>query len=290
MSTRLKRTAYGLGAIGLALMGFALGARWSSAHKPLASQAPLYTVVQASVNLTPGQPVSVEQVRATQQTVAIPGALTTAEAVAGRLPARSISAGAVLTESDFSVPGFAEMLAPDERALALAVDEVKAVGNRLQPGDRVDVYLALRRDDQEVLHSEANRLLTDIRVLAFGPKAVGAKSDPALPGSNDGGQNDKARSAVLAIPATAVGDLILGQQHGQLTLVLRAPGANTDDVAIRTVSELAGTPAGAVPLRTVAPPPVRQVATAERIAPVKATQQPANNESGVEVIRGKGQQ
>ncbi|GHD62044.1 Flp pilus assembly protein CpaB [Jeongeupia chitinilytica] len=287
MSTRLKRTAYGLGTAGLALMGFAMGARWSASHQPAPPPAQHYAVVQASANLIPGQPVTVEQVRTSQQPVAMPGALTTAEAAIGRLPAHSISAGAVLTEGDFSVPGFAEMLGPEERALALAVDEVKAVGNRLQPGDRVDVYVALRRDDQEVLHSEANRLLSDIRVLAFGPKAVGARNEPALPAGNDGGQNDKARSAVLAVPAGSVGDLILGQQHGQLTLVLRAPGATTDTAAVRTVAELAGSPTRALPLRTVAPPPVRQVATAERAAPVQAAQN--NNESGVEVIRGKGQ-
>ncbi|AOY01207.1 Flp pilus assembly protein CpaB [Jeongeupia sp. USM3] len=287
MSIRLKRTAYGLGAAGIALLAFALGARWAAAVRPAPGAAQArYAVVKATANLAPGQPVAAAQLQPVQQAAAVPGAIGTTTAAVGRLPARPIPAGSVLTEADFSTPGFSEMLHADERAVALAIDEVKAVGNRLQPGDRVDVYLSLRRDDQEILQSEAVALLPDVRVLAFGSRSVGSKEAQPLPAGGDNA--DKARSAVLAVPAGRVADLVLAQQSGQLTLALRAPGAQGTAATGRSVADLTGKPGRQV-IAHAAPPAAPQVATA---AARTTSPQPASEprDSAVEVLRGKGSQ
>ncbi|BCL77111.1 membrane fimbriae assembly protein [Jeongeupia sp. HS-3] len=298
MSIRLKRTAYALGVTGLALLAFTLGARWAGASKaaPMAI-APQYPAVKASANLTPDQPVTLIQLQSTQQAAPVAGGLANAQAAVGRLPVRAIPAGSVLTEADFSTPNFAALVAPDERAMAMAIDEIKAVGNHLQPGDHVDVFFTVRKDGQEVMQSEAIRLLADVRVLALGGSAIGAKREGAAVPGAPAETNDKARSAVLAVPNERVADVVLAQQSGQLTLVLRSPAAQNHAIANRTVAELTGQAPRAATLAARSQPmpaAVQQIATAAPPPPRTPESGPArvanvSNESGVEVIRGKGQ-
>ena len=59
------------------------------------------------------------------------------------------------------------MIRPDERALAVAVDEVINAGGQLTPGDYVDVLLFLRMDNLN-LQPSAQLAIPALRVLGVG--------------------------------------------------------------------------------------------------------------------------
>jgi pilus assembly protein CpaB len=115
--------------------------------------------------------------------------------------------------------GIAEHIQPGERAVAVRVDESNAVGNRLRPGNLVDVFFTLKRDgatggSAEVEQTQTRLLLSRVRVLAFGRgEAADARGDG----------NAVARTAVLAVPVADVDPLTLAEGAGRLVLALRNP-------------------------------------------------------------------
>lgn len=143
--------------------------------------------------------------------------------------------------------GYAMQLNPGERALAVPVDEFVAAGNRILPGDYVDVFLNLRApsgintDGQ----AQARLLLSRLRVLSYGatdtaPAAAANSANPAngdaadsraadiqgssaASGSSSNSASAPARSAVLAVPVEEANRLLLGAQQGKLFLALRNP-------------------------------------------------------------------
>ena len=65
-----------------------------------------------------------------------PGSLTSIDQAVGRTPWRALTAGTWLSEQSFDVGGpLARMIRPNERALAVAIDEVASAGGQLIPGD-----------------------------------------------------------------------------------------------------------------------------------------------------------
>ncbi|WP_367346168.1 Flp pilus assembly protein CpaB [Stenotrophomonas bentonitica] len=140
---------------------------------------------------------------------------------------------------------YAQRLNPGERALAIPVDELVAAGNRILPGDHVDVFLNLRappgmnNDGQ----AQTRLLLSRLRVLSYGaadaapPVQVADAPAPTSPADSraadiqgsasgsggSGGAPQPARSAVLAVPVADANRLLLGAQQGKLFLALRNP-------------------------------------------------------------------
>jgi pilus assembly protein CpaB len=140
---------------------------------------------------------------------------------------------------------YASRLNPGERALAVPVDELVAAGNRILPGDYVDVFLNLRAPgglDREG-QAQARLLLSRLRVLSYGaadttpgtphaatPEANAEATDSRaadIRGSSatsaSGNAPAPARSAVLAVPVDQANRLLLGAQQGKLFLALRNP-------------------------------------------------------------------
>ncbi|MCF5076933.1 Flp pilus assembly protein CpaB, partial [Pseudomonas syringae] len=75
------------------------------------------------------------------------GSLTQLDQAIGRTPLRDLAAGTWLSADSFTGGGpLARMIRPEERALAVAVDEVIGAAGQLTPGDYVDVLLFLRQD------------------------------------------------------------------------------------------------------------------------------------------------
>jgi pilus assembly protein CpaB len=117
------------------------------------------------------------------------------------------------------------------------VDETNAVGNRLRPGNFVDVFLNLKREgnamlDGEVSQTQARLLMSKVRVLAFGDATPERDSGSNTNGSN--AQPSNVRIAVLAVPTAQVDALTLGEASGRLTLALRNP--RDDEMAMQTVA------------------------------------------------------
>ncbi|VWB22903.1 pilus assembly protein CpaB [Burkholderia lata] len=253
-------------------------------------------VVIATRTLPGGQPIPADALKI-QSTALVPvGAFSDPVPLVGRVPVREIPASAPVV-ADALVSGLAEDVQPGERAVAVRVDESNAVGNRLRPGNYVDVFLNLKREgggtmlDGEVSQSQARLLLSKVRVLSFGDATSDRDS-----GNNNGGNGQPAgvRIAVLAVPTAQVDALTLGEASGRLTFALRNP--RDDELAIQTVAvrtdnklspsalaaagvslqQLSGTPR--TPVANVNVPPLPP-----RLLPVV---RPSGGGSNIEVIRG----
>ncbi|HEM7851151.1 Flp pilus assembly protein CpaB [Burkholderia multivorans] len=193
-------------------------------------------IVIATRTLPAGQPIAADALKI-QPTSPVPaGAFADASTLVGRVPARDIPASSPVV-SDALVSGLAEDVQPGERAVAVRVDETNAVGNRLRPGNFVDVFLNLKREgnamlDGEVSQTQARLLMSKVRVLAFGDATPERDSGSNTNGSN--AQPSNVRIAVLAVPTAQVDALTLGEASGRLTLALRNP--RDDEMAMQTVA------------------------------------------------------
>ncbi|WP_321812750.1 Flp pilus assembly protein CpaB [Burkholderia sp. BCC1985] len=195
------------------------------------------SVVIATRALPMGQPIAADALKVQPVAPAPAGAFSDPAALVGRVPVRDIPASAPVV-SDALVSGLAEDVQPGERAIAVRVDETNAVGNRLRPGNFVDVFVNLKREagggmlDGEVSQTQARLLMSKVRVLSFGDATPERDSGSNTNGNN--GQPSNTRIAVLAVPTAQVDALTLGEASGRLTLALRNP--RDDELAMQTVA------------------------------------------------------
>ena len=204
-------------------------------------------MVEAVARLPAGEPISANGLRLAQRTSPVPGAATSIAAVTGKVPVQDIAEGSVINGSALA-QGFSLQLRPGERALAVPVDELVGAGNRILPGDFVDVFLNLRNAQPNINSpgeaAQTRLLLSRLRVLSYGqqdivPVATETTSDSEADTRNDPRAADitgsgsthsssneapqPARSAVLAVPVADANRLLLGAQQGKLFLALRNP-------------------------------------------------------------------
>lgn len=218
-------------AAALLLLAVVLGVvAWKNAHRPPALVAAqhnengktLYPVVVTVKPLEAGKPITADQVGVESLPINPADAFSEVNKVVGREPIVPIGIGVPLIGSQLS-SGLALQVAPGQRAVAITVDEVVGVGNRVMPGDYVDVFLVLRKDGQEIDDSKARLLLPHLRVLAFGPLAVNEGEQKPADAGTATRRVDQARTAVLAVPVESVSQLAISQQSGRLLLALRNP-------------------------------------------------------------------
>jgi pilus assembly protein CpaB len=109
--------------------------------------------------------------------------------------------------------GLAFLIDPGKRAMAVAVDEVIAVGNMLLPGNRVDVVAVLERETAAGQLSFATIFVQDLRVLAVGQALAGEgqKVEPAL-------------TVTLEVSPDEAQRLVLAAERGSIRLLLRGGG------------------------------------------------------------------
>lgn len=158
------------------------------------------------------------------------GSLTQLDQAIGRMPLRTLPAGTWLSEDSFSAGGpLARMIRPDERALAVSVDEVIGAGGQLSPGDFVDVLLYLRPETGNT-EQTAQIILPAMRLLSVGDQ-LGLANDgrPAVPPpvtveerAQAAQRRAAARTVVLAVPEPLLSRLMLAAQAGVLRLAVRS--------------------------------------------------------------------
>jgi pilus assembly protein CpaB len=197
-------------------------------------------IVVAADALPAGQVIPFTSLHVVNEAQAPQGSFSSVDAVAGHLPLVGIPANTPIT-ADLLAHGVAMQLIPGERALAVPVDEVAGVGNRVVPGDYVDVFLSLKNPQNMSVGTGPNRdqsqtrlLLSRLRVLAYGDRNLPVPASAAPKPANTAEQTtakvdntESARTAVLAVPVAEVDELLLAAQNGKLTLALRYPG---DDI------------------------------------------------------------
>ena len=197
---------------------------WTLSRRPApVAAAPVtqaaFQVVVASQTLPPGKAITADQLRVQSLPINPNGAFTDPAQLAGRVPNADIGADSPVLETQLS-SGLAERIEPGERALAVRVDEGNAVGNRLRPGNFVDVFFTLKRDGAignggEIDRTQARLLMSKVRVLAFG--------NATTSGDTAGDPNGMVRTAVLAVPVADVDRLTLAESAGRLIFALRNP-------------------------------------------------------------------
>lgn len=197
----------------------------SGAAPTKASQAQTFPVVVAAKPLPAGQVIPADALRVEQLTINPTGAFKETAPLAGRVPVIDLGEGAPLLEGQL-VSGLALRVAEGERAVAVKADEVMGVGNKVQPGDFVDVFLMLKSDSKDIDRSQSRLLLSRKRVLAFGSASVDGLPSKTDKNGNPQSQQQRAeaaRTAVLAVPVDDVNRLTLAENSGRLLLALRNP-------------------------------------------------------------------
>ncbi|WP_205479694.1 Flp pilus assembly protein CpaB [Sphingomonas arenae] len=184
----------------------------------------------------------------------------------------------------------AALLPNGKRAAAVRINDVSGVAGFIRPNDSVDVLITRQviGPDNRGNAQVTDVLLQNIRVIAMDQNAKNENGEPAV-----------AQTATLEVEPLDAQKLALAQTVGQISLVLRKPGAKEDNAMVETVSleDLRygryGSAGYARPLapqalnvqasaprytRVAAPRPVR------RAAPRPAAPKPVTN--SVEVVRG----
>jgi pilus assembly protein CpaB len=197
----------------------------SSAASAKAAQAQTFPVVVAAKPLPAGQAIPADALRIERLTINPVGAFQETGPLAGRVPVIDLSEGSPLLQGQL-VSGLALRVAEGERAVAIKADEIMGVGNKVQPGDFVDVFLMLKSDGKDIDRSQARLLLSRKRVLAYGSASVDGL--PSKMDKNGGAQQqaqraEAARTAVLAVPVDDINRLTLAENSGRLLLALRNP-------------------------------------------------------------------
>lgn len=264
--TRIAAIALIALAVLLALIAFVIGRRpapsTESAAPVVHADAEAITVVEAIARLPAGEPITANGVRLARRSAAVPGAAADLAAVVGKVPVQDIAEGSTISDAVLA-QGFSLQLRPGERALAVPVDELVGAGNRILPGDFVDVFLNLRSEPASYNAApdaaQTRLLLSRLRVLSYGqqdiapnagsanasanasadtsnradPRAADITSNASSGGGSSGDAAQPARSAVLAVPVADANRLLLGAQQGKLYLALRNPAdAGQPDLAL----------------------------------------------------------
>lgn len=302
-----------LGLAGMSLVGAVIAGYWgltlsrppaaadaaqSSIATPLATaQSPVpqeadatrQPVVVLQRDIAPFVQITADDVTLENLRTVPAGSLTQLDQAIGRTPWRALRAGSWLSDESFEAgSALARMIRPDERALAVAVDEVINAGGQLTPGDYVDVLLFLRGDTLN-LQPSAQLVVPALRVLGVGEQ-MGLTNDgrPASPTrSNDDKlrqeqQRAGARTVLLAVPEQLLSRLMLATQAGVLRLAVRSAEEN------RLARYWAGQSESQANIANANRELVQfnQLAMTPPPKPVVASGGAAPRKPGVEVIRG----
>lgn len=226
-------------ALGLAAYAWVLGERMAAEQKK--AQVQMYPVVVAVTRIAAGTPITPEMIKSSPFPVRPEGSYADSKLLLGKTTASDIAEGEpLLRERVENAPRTAQLrLEEGERAVAVRVDEVIAVGNRLSAGDQVDVYVTIRRNSEEIPETQSRLLIENLRILAFGSRdAVQVRESGAAVKS----AADNPKTAVLAVRLPDIGKLALAAESGRLLLALRpaeSAGSAKPLVAGSTASALA---------------------------------------------------
>ena len=165
------------------------------------------------------------------------------------------------------------------RATSVRVNAVSGVAGFVKPNDTVDVLITRSVNAVQGSQQVTDVLLQNVRVIAMDQDAKGASDAPAV-----------SSTATLQVSPVDAQKLVLGQQAGELSLILRKPGAQQDIAGVQTVSlndlRFGNSPSTIHP---VTGPPMTHVVTTHHVAPMHrpvARAAPRAPTEQVEVMRG----
>lgn len=181
-------------------------------------------VVIAARDLTAGIALREEDFYVEYLRKSPPGSYIAIKPIVGIKPWIDIKAGSVVTEAQLQPGGqLARLIRPDERAVAIGVDDVVGGGGFVSPGDYVDVLVFIRENESSGNTREsAQVVLPALRVLSYGTRmSRGADTNKdEKKANNDDGRAP--RTATLAVPEKFTTRLMLASNAGNLRLAVRS--------------------------------------------------------------------
>ena len=214
-----------------------------------------------------------------------------------RVALRPILVNQPLLAGDLSGVGqnasIAALLPDGMRASTVRINDISGVAGFIKANDTVDVLVtrqAVGPDGAQGDQQVTDVLLQNVRVIAMGQDAAGGSNQPVVQ-----------RSATLEVTPVDAQKLTLGQQLGQLSLVLRKPGEEQNIPKVETVSlndlrysYLSSLPPGMRPAMAAQPSPAEQQTRVARLsqprrapAPVRRATAPARPATAtVSITRG----
>jgi pilus assembly protein CpaB len=192
----------------------------------------------------------------------------------------------------------AALLPDGKRAATVRINDVSGVAGFVQPNDAVDVLVTRMIGQGDRTQQITDVLLQNVRVIAMGDRQ-----------RNEGdGQPAPATTATLEVHPFEAQKLALGQQVGELNLVLRKPGEGDNSPLVETISlsdlrygtrtgyrvqpaALGAQQGGPVPVRRITPqaqrrPAPRREGTRQASRPAAPAAPATKN---VDVVRGTTQ-
>lgn len=259
-----------------------------------AAQGGMVKVVVASMPLAFGTAVTPEKIRVVDWPSASvpPGAFRDPVQLTSlgkqRVVLRQIEPGEPVLTSKLSAEGgratMSGVLRPEMRAVAVRVSDVAAAGGFVLPGDTVDVFVTRTAQDGMGGASQqiTDVLLQNTRIIAIDQNANDSSKDPAV-----------GKTATLEVNQVDAQKLVLGQQVGQLTLVLRnvtdQPNPAVQTVGIEDLRDGAyvggfSGPRARIAEAGFAPAPMPRMRAPRRSVPKNVSALPAT--ASVEIVRG----
>jgi pilus assembly protein CpaB len=153
------------------------------------------------------------------------GAITKIDDIVGRRVRHSVAPGEPILQN--KLVGDQDKRAtvdvpPGYRLVAVHADAVSAVGNLVQPGDRVDVLVYLK-SFKGAQTAGATTILQDIKVFAV--------NDQWRPSEDSGGDPISVKNVALLVTPEQAEKVTLATELGKVKLVLRSPDDNLKTVS-----------------------------------------------------------
>jgi pilus assembly protein CpaB len=111
-------------------------------------------------------------------------------------------------------PSFSSRLAPGHRAITVPVDEVNSISGMLEPGDRIDLVVSVKKDSRTFMFP----LLQNVTVMATGQRAVIA--------TDADGKDTKHTYTNITLDASPLEAqrVLAAREAGKISALLRPPG------------------------------------------------------------------
>jgi pilus assembly protein CpaB len=174
-----------------------------------------------------------------------PDTVSVPDEIIGHVAAVPVKKGQLIMKNMLFTPGpdtgISLQVAPNKRALALPVDEIRGVAKLIRPGDRVDIIATVDVGKGQNQRREATILMQDVPILATGVSVV--NNIPRLLELDASGKNvtqtsltGDTRYSTITIEASPkeAQDIIfmLSTSPGNLFFILRNPNDRMNNIRI----------------------------------------------------------
>lgn len=239
MNSRLLAVFAGLlllGAVVAGYLGYQVSTRDSASSSTKSSTAAVpagekgkTAVVVAARDIAAGAALQEQDFYLEYLRKSPPGSYAETKSLIGIKPWIEIKAGTIVTTTHTQPGGqLARLIRPDERAVAIGVDDVVGGGGYVSPGDYVDVLVFIRENEGGDTRESAQVVLPALRVLSYGTRmSRGGEQGKDEEGKKNSGNEDgrTPRTAVLAVPEKFTTRLMLASNAGNLRLAVRSADA-----------------------------------------------------------------